>query len=48
MESETITIPREVLLKLAENNKMILAKLERIKERLKNRRAFFSFFVDAA
>ncbi len=47
MESETITIPREVLLKLAENNKMILEKLERISERLKNRRAFFSFFVGA-
>ncbi|MGB9124442.1 MAG: hypothetical protein WA833_07000 [Nitrosotalea sp.] len=47
MSEETITIPKQVLLKLAENNKIISDKLEKISERLKpkNRRAFFSFFV---
>lgn len=47
MSKETVTIPKEVLLKLAENNKIISDKLEKISNRLKlkNRRAFFNFFV---
>ncbi|WP_166391944.1 hypothetical protein [Candidatus Nitrosotalea sp. TS] len=47
MSEETITVPKQVLATLAENNKMILEKLEKISERLKprNRRAFFSFFA---
>lgn len=42
MSEETITIPKQVLLKLAENNKIISDKLEKISERLKpkNRRVF--------
>ena len=47
MSEETVTIPKRILLKLAENNKIISDKLEKISEMLKpkNRRAFFSFFV---
>lgn len=47
MSEETITIPKQVLLKLVENNKIISDKLEKISERLKpkNRRAFFNLFV---
>jgi hypothetical protein len=38
MNEETITIPKQVLLKLAENNKIISDKLEKISERMNPRK----------
>lgn len=48
MSEEMISVPKQVLVKVAENNKIILEKLERISERLKNRKAIFSFFAGVA
>lgn len=44
MSEEMITVPRQVLVKLAENNKAILERLERLsaKLKLKGREGFFS------
>lgn len=47
MDNETVAVPRQVLIKLAENNKKVLEKLEAIAARLKTRKGFFSFFVGA-